>query len=82
MPAVALRTAGKAKLSGGMPAVTMLVYVEMAWWKVEEDWAWKRRWLTHSEGERGSVATVVVVVVAEEEVGGEWCLLGVWIEDG
>jgi len=59
----------------------MLVYVEMAWWKVEEDWAWERRWLTHSEGERGSAATVVVVA-AEEEVGGEWCLWGVWIEDG
>lgn len=31
MPAVAFRTAGNAKLSGGTPAVTMLEYVEMAW---------------------------------------------------
>jgi hypothetical protein len=36
---VAFRTAGKAKLSGGTPAVTMLMYVEMAWWKEEGDWA-------------------------------------------
>jgi hypothetical protein len=39
IPAVAFRTAGKAKLSGGTPAVIMLMYVEMAWWKEEGDWA-------------------------------------------
>lgn len=41
-----LRTAGKAKLSGGVPEMVMSMYTEMASWKWLER-VWERRVSTH-----------------------------------